>query len=1103
MAEAGPPKPEVPPAPPTLPWFTSVSWPPLHHQIYERVYGLILERGLFFNSETAREQPPYKFKTPEELRQEIDFTLGEKGVDDNKMMEYFEKLIEYSPHRSHPFFLSKDGSSLDPHAIAGDFIGSILSTAVLTYLFAPVFTLQEFEMEQSLRKLIGYKHPEDGDGVQVPGGGYATAMVIATALNYRYPDIRDRGFGIINEPSLAVYASENCNEFVEKSCISAGLGSESLVKIRADTLGRMNFANLRQQVQKNKSKDIEPLMVIATVGTDPLGAIDPIQEIAQFCQEEGIWLHIDGVYGGPLILSDQFRQGKLAGIEKSQSFAFGGSGMLGTPYCYTTVVTPFPEQFFRTFGVGAEVVFEPTLLYDSTYDKGDHTIQTSRRGDITKFWLMWQAKGRNGLSQHIHHIMDLATQFNDEIKRRSSFHAIMHDIDSTRVAFYYIPNKYRYMPRRYDYMNLTMSTMSRKIKNNLLGKGSVFLSLGKARGYPECFVVSISQSTLTIEDLKYVLDEIEASGKESVKRMSKYPNLPVGPNPIPLDPEESSVSNSSENDNNVNHADSKLSAPLPTFASPPPPKSTYPSYVNTPLESQHRRMFQRIMELFDKRGMYFQEKREQPLICFRDPDQLHKEFDLKLSDQPKLKTEDDVIKALTNMIRYSIHQAHPFYIYQLLSGGLDAYTIMSDFLISLMSSSCLTYEDAPFYTLMEEEVLRASRKRFGFPEDGDGMLCAGGTHANINTMVIARLALFPETKEKGLDGWRQLKFTAFISQNSHYCFQKGALLQGIGLDNVVKVNVTSDGRMDPNALRKAIAKTKAEGGTPFYVVATAGTTVLGVFDPFTEIAQVCQENNVWMHIDGSPGGAAMFSDFHLKDKLNGAQMADSINYNPHKWFGATQEVSILMFKQNGIVKRTLGSSSSQRESSRVKPWFGIGGGGSNDDPSTRDQSRNYDSVSAYGDLAAHSGIGWDRRANIFKFWILWKRKGLEGLRQHIDYTYANQAFMVNELKRPERQEMFRLVKPSYQLPGVCFYYLPLALRGMDENSEEYKYGLERVPLPLQARLVRADVTVTPVFRDNGSPLFTKFTIMSSGINTDDILYLLDAIDYYGRDLPIQ
>ena len=87
--------------------------------------------------------------------------------------------------------------------------------------------------------------------------------------------------------------------------------------------------------------------------------------------------------------------------------------------------------------------------------------------------------------------------------------------------------------------------------------------------------------------------------------------------------------------------------------------------------------------------------------------------------------------------------------------------------------------------------------------------------------------------------------------------------------------------MIPSALRELVVKTKAEGKTPFYVNATAGTTVLGSFDPFEEISAICKEHGLWMHIDGSWGGPVIFSAAQ-RHKLKGSHLANSITINPHK-----------------------------------------------------------------------------------------------------------------------------------------------------------------------------------------------------------------------------
>jgi glutamate decarboxylase len=94
-------------------------------------------------------------------------------------------------------------------------------------------------------------------------------------------------------------------------------------------------------------------------------------------------------------------------------------------------------------------------------------------------------------------------------------------------------------------------------------------------------------------------------------------------------------------------------------------------------------------------------------------------------------------------------------------------------------------------------------------------------------------------------------------------------------------------------LEAAVIRAKEEGYTPFYVNAGAGTTVLGSYDPFHEIADVCARHNLWFHVDGSWGGSVIFSDTY-KHKLSGVERADSVTVNPHKMLGVPLTCSFLL-----------------------------------------------------------------------------------------------------------------------------------------------------------------------------------------------------------------
>ena len=116
-------------------------------------------------------------------------------------------------------------------------------------------------------------------------------------------------------------------------------------------------------------------------------------------------------------------------------------------------------------------------------------------------------------------------------------------------------------------------------------------------------------------------------------------------------------------------------------------------------------------------------------------------------------------------------------------------------------------------------------------------------------MVLARYHKYPQVKTMGMRGLPHL--VLFTSEESHYSIQKGANWLGLGMDSVVVVKTNSRGQMHLEDLEMKISEAKKDGKVPFFVNATAGTTVLGAFDDISKIADVCQKNHIWLHVDVS------------------------------------------------------------------------------------------------------------------------------------------------------------------------------------------------------------------------------------------------------------
>ena len=153
---------------------------------------------------------------------------------------------------------------------------------------------------------------------------------------------------------------------------------------------------------------------------------------------------------------------------------------------------------------------------------------------------------------------------------------------------------------------------------------------------------------------------------------------------------------------------------------------------------------------------------------------------------------------------------------------------LGEIISSMTNSSMYTYEMSPMATLIEMELVKKMTTIIGY-ENGFGTFVTGGSNANLVAMLAARDRIYPRSKNKGLFDNKIL--CAFVSRESHYSYIKAGYQLGIGIDQIIRVSCDQTGHMDPNALSTEITNAIDGGKTPFFVGATAGTTIRGAFDP--------------------------------------------------------------------------------------------------------------------------------------------------------------------------------------------------------------------------------------------------------------------------------
>ncbi|MHC2998268.1 pyridoxal phosphate-dependent decarboxylase family protein [Microbacterium sp. HJ5] len=206
--------------------------------------------------------------------------------------------------------------------------------------------------------------------------------------------------------------------------------------------------------------------------------------------------------------------------------------------------------------------------------------------------------------------------------------------------------------------------------------------------------------------------------------------------------------------------------------------------------------------------------------------------------------------------------------------------VAAEAVLAAVNTSVDTYDQSTVGTLMERRLLSWITARAGFTH-GDGVFTSGGTQSNLHALFLAREAALGVHEAPRRDILPRL--VIFATASSHFSVGKSALLLGLADDAVIAVDDDGDGRMDPVALRGAIAATRAVGRLPMAVVATAGTTDRGVIDPLAGIADACDDDGVWLHVDAAYGCGLLVSPSR-RHLLDGIQRARSVTVDFHKSF---------------------------------------------------------------------------------------------------------------------------------------------------------------------------------------------------------------------------
>jgi len=399
----------------------------LGHDLVDRIAS-------FLGSIRGRAVTPAESVDEVRVALDAERTLPEQGSEARALLQNTADLLfDHSLLNGHPSFYGYITSSAAPIGMLAELLAAAVNANVGAWKLSPIATEVEAQTIRWLAQFIGY--PADCGGLLVSGGNMAnlTCFLAARAAKAGW-DIRKQG--VAAGPSLLIYASKETHTWIQKAADITGLGTDAIRWIGVDKSGRMDLAALEVQYKWDLAEGYRPFLVVGTAGTVSTGTVDPLPDLATFCQERKMWFHVDGAYGA-FAAGIKDAPADLMGLTAADSVAVDPHKWLYAPLEAGCALVRDPAALHNAFSY-----HPPYYSFDGEatnyYDLGP---QNSRGFRALKIWLALQQAGAAAYREMIGEDVALARHLYELAAEHPELEAFTHNLSITTLR--YVPLELR------------------------------------------------------------------------------------------------------------------------------------------------------------------------------------------------------------------------------------------------------------------------------------------------------------------------------------------------------------------------------------------------------------------------------------------------------------------------------------------------------------------------------------------------------------------------------------------------------------------------------------------------------------------------------------
>jgi aromatic-L-amino-acid/L-tryptophan decarboxylase len=383
--------------------------------------------------------------------------------------------------------------------------------------------------------------------------------------------------------------------------------------------------------------------------------------------------------------------------------------------------------------------------------------------------------------------------------------------------------------------------------------------------------------------------------------------------------------------------------------------------------------------------------------------------------------------------------------------------VITELIAAAMNPSCAGGDHAAIY--LEHCVIRWMMELIGFPtENSTGMLVSGASVASIVALAAARHWAAEQSKyDIRARGLARLSapLRLYTSTEAHSCIQKAVELLGLGSESIRRIPVDAQFGIDIDALRSAILRDRENGLRPFCVVASAGTVSTGAIDPLGDLAALCGQLNLWLHVDGAYGAVGIL-DPDVREHCRGLERADSVVLDPHKWLSVPVECGCVLVRDRALLRNAF---SLVPPYIRTEPGKGFGG------------------LPWFSEF----GVQQTRGFRALKLWATLASAGRAGLADHISRHRRLAKHLESLIARHPDLELSAPVVLSI----VCFRYRPVNFSGAPEELDALNKRIMET-LQSEGRVFITNAVLAGRF-------VLRACILHYGTTEEDLAALVDAV----------